>query len=390
MPWHDNSGNGSGDVNKNDGPVRGPWGQPPNNGGSQGRPNGQRPRRPGNEPPDLEELLEASRQRLKRAFPRRGGGAGGGGGDFKLSAPIFGGAAVVLAIIYGLTGLYQVEAQQQAVVTTFGQYSTISGPGLHWHAPVIQAVDVVPVQAERTTTIPGSGQENLMLTSDRSIVNVTFQVNWKVKEVNDPGGLPNPAKYIFNIEDPEGTVRAVAEAAMRETIGGKELDGIITSGQAEIREQTLERIQQTLDTYDAGIEVIRVNLDRPEAPSSVREAFVDVVKARNDRERVINEAEREANQIIPVAQGEAQKMIQEAQAYAATTLAEAQGEAGRFNKIYEEFQKAPDVTRDRMYLETTEKILKDMNKIVVDQGAGSGVVPYLPLNELTRRQPRNN
>jgi len=390
MPWHDNSGNGSGDVNKNDGPVRGPWGQPPNNGGSQGRPNGQRPRRPGNEPPDLEELLEASRQRLKRAFPRRGGGAGGGGGDFKLSAPIFGGAAVVLAIIYGLTGLYQVEAQQQAVVTTFGQYSTISGPGLHWHAPVIQAVDVVPVQAERTTTIPGSGQENLMLTSDRSIVNVTFQINWKVKEVNDPGGLPNPAKYIFNIEDPEGTVRAVAEAAMRETIGGKELDGIITSGQAEIREQTLERIQQTLDTYDAGIEVIRVNLDRPEAPSSVREAFVDVVKARNDRERVINEAEREANQIIPVAQGEAQKMIQEAQAYAATTLAEAQGEAGRFNKIYEEFQKAPDVTRDRMYLETTEKILKDMNKIVVDQGAGSGVVPYLPLNELTRRQPRNN
>jgi len=133
-----------------------------------------------------------------------------------------------------------------------------------------------------------------------------------------------------------------------------------------------------------------VNLDRPEAPSSVREAFVDVVKARNDLERVINEAEREANQIIPVAQGEAQKMIQEAQAYAATTLAEAQGQAGRFNKIYEEFQKAPDVTRDRMYLETTEKILKDMNKIVVDQGAGSGVVPYLPLNELTRRQPRNN
>ncbi len=390
MPWHDNSGNGTGDMNKNDGPVRGPWGQTPNDGGSKGGPNGRRPRRPGNEPPDLEELLEASRQRLKRAFPRRGGGAGGGGSDFKLSAPILGGAAVVLAIIYGLTGLYQVEAQQQAVLTTFGQYSSISGPGLHWHAPVVQAVDIVPVQAERTTTIPGSGQENLMLTSDRSIVNVTFQVNWKVKEVNDPDGLPNPAKFIFNIEDPEGTVRAVAEAAMRETIGGKELDRIITSGQAEIREQTRARIQATLDRYDAGIDVIRVNLDRPEAPSSVREAFVDVVKARNDRERMINEAEREANQIIPVAQGEAQKMIQEAEAYAATTLAEAQGQAGRFNKIFEEFKKAPDVTRDRMYLETTEKILKDMNKIVVDQGAGSGVVPYLPLNELTRRQPQNN
>ena len=385
MPWHDNSGN-NGNSNANNEPTRGPWGQPPRgNGSGNGRGSGR-----GSEPPDLEELLEASRQRLKRAFPRRGGGGGRGGGDLKVTPPMFAAAGGIIALLYVFTGIFQVEPSEQAVMTTFGKYSGLAGPGLHWHAPGIQAYKSVPVQQEQTNNVPPPGQsENLMLTSDRNIVDISFEVTWRIKELEEQGELPNAAKYLFNIEDPSRTVQAVAEAAMRETIGGKELDPIITSGQAEVREQTRERIQQTLDDYRSGIEVVRVTMKRPEAPASVREAFVDVVKARNDKDKMINEAERDANQIVPVAEGEAQRILQEAQAYAATTEADAIGQAERFNKIYEEYRKAPEVTRQRMYLETVEKVLGGMNKIVIDEQAGSGIVPYLPLNELTRRPQIN-
>ena len=380
MPWQDNSGN------------RGPWGQPPR--GPNGGPNNNNGNRGGGgrgEPPDLEDLLQASRQRLKRAFPN--GRGGGGRGGPQMSPGLMGLIAAAVAVLWFVSGFYQVGPQEQGVKTTFGKYAGISSPGLRWRAPMIQGVTKVAVDQQKTATVNGSvvggggTPENLMLTSDRNIVDVSFTVDWKIdRSAPEPGELPNAAKYVFNIENPEELVRAVAESAMRETVGAKELEPIITSGQREVVEQTLVRIQAALDFYDAGIEVLRVNMDKPEVPRAVRDAFADVIKARNEKERMINEAERNANQIIPVAEGDAQKIIQEARAYASRVEADSIGQAERFNRIYEEYRRAPEVTRQRMYLETVEGLLDDMNKIVLDDEAGSGVVPYLPLNELRGSQ----
>ncbi len=371
MPWQDNSGN--------KGPSRGPWGQPPRgqNGGGRGN-NG--------EPPDLEDILQASRQRLKRAFPR--GGGGGGIGGLPLSRGMMGMIGAAILGLWIFTGIYQIGPQEQGVKTTFGEYAGISGPGLHWLAPLIQGVTKVPVDEQQTATINGDGggsggRENLMLTSDRNIVDVNFTVDWKISRAVPPAGeFPNAAKYIFNVENPKAMVKAVAEAAMRETIGAKELEPIITSGQAEVVEQTRLRTQEVLDLYDSGIEILRVNMEKPEVPGAVRDAFADVIKARNEKEQMINEAQRAANQIIPVAEGLAQQAIEEARAYAARVEADSIGQAERFNKIYTEYSRAPEVTRQRMYLETVEGVLGGMNKIIIDEQAGQGVVPYLPLNEL--------
>jgi membrane protease subunit HflK len=380
MPWTDNSGS-SGNGGNGRGPTRGPWGQPPRGGGGNqggGRGSG--------EPPDLEELLQASRQRLKRAFPQRGGRSGGGGAPgIELNPRTFGLGLAGLALLWGLAGIYQIGPTYQGVKTTFGKYSGISGPGLHWRAPLIQGVTKVGVEDQRTAVIDGGDSQNLMLTSDRNIVDVSFTVNWKIKaEPPEPGQLPNAAKFVFNIEDPDSLIRNVAESAMRETIGAKQLEPILTSGQAEVVSQTTRRIQEVLDSYDSGMEVIRVNMERPDVPGSVRDAFADVIKARNEKTQMINEAERTANQIVPVAEGDAQRMVEEARAYAARVESEAIGEAERFNKIFEEYRRAKDVTKQRMYLETMEQVLGPMNKVMIDDQAGKGVVPYLPLDQLTR------
>lgn len=195
------------------------------------------------------------------------------------------------------------------------------------------------------------------------------------------------AKFIFNIENPDSMVKAVAESAMRETVGGNRLGPIITSGQALVVEQTHQRIQEVLDSYQSGIEVLRVNMEKPEPPRAVRDAFADVIKARNEQAQMINEAQRASNQIIPVAEGEARKLVEEARAYSARVGADSIGQAERFNKIYTEYRRAPQVTRQRMYLETVEGVLGDMNKIIIDEEAGKGVVPYLPLDQLNK--PKN-
>ena len=389
MPWQDNSGKGGGR-----GPVRGPWGQPPRPPGGGDNGSGKGPGR-GGEPPDLDELLRASKQRLKRAFP--GGGGSGGGQGFQWSPQMGAFAGIGLVVLWAISGIYQVGPQEQGVTTTFGKYAGLTGPGLHWRAPMIQGVKLVPVDKQQTATINGAAasgaasQENLMLTSDRNIVDISFTVDWKISRASAPDGeLPNAAKFIFNIEEPEEMVKAIAEAAMRETIGAKELEPIITSGQADVVEQTRLRIQETLDFYNSGIEVLRVNMEKPEVPGAVRDAFADVIKARNEKDRMVNEAQRTSNQIIPVAEGDALKIIQEARAYSARVEADSVGQAERFNKIYEEYRRAPQVTRQRMYLETVESVLGGMNKIIIDKKASGGVVPYLPLNELKPNTQQGN
>jgi len=394
MPWHDNSDNGDDNRYHNDGPTQGPWGQPP-----RGRNGSKRPSRPGRgqggdgDPPDLEELLEASRKRLRRAFPSRGRGSGnGGGGEFVLTPPMMFGALALILLLWVFAGIFTVDPQQQAVRTTFGKYAGLNGPGLHWHAPGFQGYKLVEVQKQQDSYIGYRGQsteqpiENLMLTSDRNIVDISFTVNWKISEAPvEPGELPNAAKYAFNLDDPEKAILHVAEAAMREVIGGKELDPVITSGQREVGDQTRELIQEGLDEYNSGIEVLRVSISRPEPPSAVRDAFVDVVVAGNEKDQAINEAQRDANQIVPVAEGQALKIVQEALAYKARVEEDAIGQADRFTKILEEYNKAPEVTRQRLFLERMESVLSKMNKIIIDEDAGSGIVPYLPLNELSKK-----
>ena len=384
MPWSDNSGNGGGR-----GPTRGPWGQPPRKNGGGGNGGGR------GDPPDLEELLQASRQRLKRAFPRGGGGKGGGGGP-QFSARTFGLAFVALVGLWGVSGFYTVDTDELGVVTTFGKYDTITTPGLHWHIPSpIQNARMEKVTTLKSTSIPeGSGNrtgsgEGLMLTGDKNIVDVAFIVQWRIKAdvgVGDGGDLPGVAQYIFNIDNPENLVRAVGEAAIREVVGRNELDFVQTDGRAVVAEETRSLMQEALDLYNSGIEITAVNLEPTEPPTAeVNAAFLDVEAAKQDREQYINTARAYANRVVPEARGEAQRIIENANAYASQVTAEARGQAERFDNILTEYAKAPEVTRQRMYLETVEQVLGDMNKIIIENEAGNGVVPYLPLNELQKR-----
>lgn len=383
MPWQDNSGKGGGR-----GPVRGPWGQPPRPPG--GGDNGGRGPGRGGEPPDLDELLKASKQRLKRAFPR--GGNGGGAPQFNRQTIALAGAG--LAVLWVLSGVYQVAASELAVVTTFGKFDRVTGPGLHWHAPApFQNARKETVTVFRETIVPQSTQRGersagLMLTGDKNIVDVAIKVQWRIKpDVTAQGDeLPPVAQFIFRIEEPETLVRAVAEAAIREVVGRNELDFVQTEGRAVVMEDTRQLTQQTLDEQKAGVEVVSVNLEKADPPTEeVNQSFLDVIAASQDREQFINRAREYANKVVPEARGQAQKILEDARAYQAQVTADARGQASRFDAILTEYQKAPEVTRQRMYLETVERVLGPMNKIIIDEKSGPGVVPYLPLNELNKK-----
>jgi membrane protease subunit HflK len=385
MPWQDNSGKGGGK-----GPVRGPWGQQPRPpGGGDG--NGRGPGR-GGEPPDLDELLKASKQRLKRAFPR--GPGGGGGPEINRQTALFGAAGI--AILWALSGFYQVAASELAVVTTFGKYSQVTGPGLHWHMPVPfqNARKEIVTEFQETLVPQGAAQRSersggLMLTGDKNIVDVGLKVQWRIKaDATAPeGAMPPVAQYIFMIDDPQNLVLTLAEAAIREVVGRNELDFIQTDGRAVVMDETRQLMQEALDAQSAGIEIVSVNLEKADPPTEeVNQAFLDVIAAAQDREQYINRAREYANKIVPEARGQAQKILEEARGYQAQVTADARGQASRFDAIYGEYQKAPEVTRERMYLETVERVLGPMNKIIIDKNAGSGVVPYLPLNELKKQQ----
>jgi membrane protease subunit HflK len=385
MPWSDNSGNR--------GPTRGPWGQQPRKPGGQNGGGGGR-----NEPPDLEELLQASRQRLKRAFPR-GGGGGGGGRSPQFSARTAGVAGIVIAALWLVSGFYQVEADELAVVTTFGKYDSVMRPGLHWHIPwPVQNARTEKVTSVRPTIVPDEGARRgemspgLMLTGDKNIVDVAIQVQWRIKYDTTPereGELPSVARFMLAMHRPEQAVRRVAESSIREVVGRNELDYIQTEGRGVVQDETRRLMQEALDLYGSGVEVVSVNLQRADPPTEeVNAAFLDVIAAAQDRNTIINDARAYSNRVIPEARGEAQRILEQARAYAAQVTAGARGQAERFTQILAEYKKAPDVTRQRMYLETVESVLGDMNKIIIEEKAGSGVVPYLPLNELQRRPPQ--
>jgi modulator of FtsH protease HflK len=366
MPWSNQGGGWQG------GGGQGPWGGRPGGGGQQ--------------PPDLEELLRRSQEKVKRLFP---GGSGGGFGGNRRGLVLI---PLVVVAIWLASGFYRVQPDEQGVVLRFGEWIKTTQPGLNWHFPSpietvftpkvtrvnrVEVGFVGPSELGRGGSTREVPNESLMLTGDENIVDINFVVLWQIKDAG---------QFLFNIRDPEPTVKAVAESVMRETIGKTPIVEATTEGRATIELAAREQMQQILDGYAAGILVNQVQLQKVDPPSEVIDAFRDVQRAQADRERAQNEAEAFANDILPRARGEAERLLQEAQAYRQEVVARADGDAQRFVSVYDEYVKAQDVTLKRIYLETMEDVLRDMNKVVIDSSAsGAGVVPYLPLPELERR-----
>ena len=356
----------------NDFKNQSPWGTPPGGGNGDGF-------RRGPTPPDIDEIVKNIQDKIKRFFP---GGSGSGGKPI-----IFG--LVILLIIWALSGLYRVLPDEQGVVLRFGKFVTTTQPGLNYHIPFpVESVLTPKVtkvnrmdigfRSERDSGFSSGAvadvpEESLMLTGDENIVNIDFSVLWVIKDAG---------KFLFKIQDPQGTVKAAAETAMREVIAKSAIQPILTEGRANIEIETQEIIQSILDEYNSGIQITQVQTQKADPPDQVIDAFRDVQAARADMERSKNEAEAYANDVIPRARGEAQKILQAAEAYKKEVVAKAEGEASRFLAIYNEYAKAKEVTKKRMHLETMERVLADINKIIIDKNAGSGVVPYLPLKEL--------
>ncbi len=367
MPWN-NQGSGGG----------GPWG------GGGGGPRGQWPPSGGSgaPPPNIEEMLRRSQDRVKRFLP-------GGFGSDRIAILIIGG----LIFLVFISGFYRVQPDEQGVQLLFGKWDgMITESGLHWWPPVIGEVQTPKVTVinrvnigfrdagdlgGRVTTVRDVPRESLMLTGDQNIADVDFTVQWLISDAG---------KYLFNIRNPEATVKLVAESAMREVVGQTNLDDLITTAREQVQSQTKVLLQQVLDEYGAGINIERIQLQLTGPPPPVIDAFNDVQRARQDKERLQNEAEAYQNRIVPTARGEAASVIQEATAYKERVVKEAEGEGARFTDIYESYRIAPDVTRRRLYIETLRDVLAGANKVIIDEGAegGQGVVPYLPLNELNR------
>ena len=350
-----------------------PWGTPPGGGGNGGG------FRRGPTPPNIDEIVKNIQDKINKILP---GGAKGG------NKPIFLGL-IILVIIWALSGLYRVLPDEQGVVLRFGKFVSTTQPGLNYHIPFpiesvltpkvtkVNRIDI-GFRSERDTGFTSSGvadvpEESLMLTGDENIVNIDFSVFWVIKDAG---------KFLFKIQDPQGTVKAAAETAMREVIAKSRIQPILTEGRSAIEIESQAIIQNILDEYNSGIEVTQVQTQKADPPDQVIDAFRDVQAARADMERSKNEAEAYANDVIPRARGEAAKILQAAEAYKKEVVAKAEGEASRFLSIYNEYAKAKKVTQERMYLETMEKVLADINKIIIDQNSGSGVVPYLRLQEL--------
>jgi len=348
-----------------------PWGSPGEGGNGSGR--------KGPTPPNIDEIVNKIQDLVKKFIPGNGSG----------KKPIILGLVIVIAI-WAFSGLYRVLPDEQGVVLRFGKFVSTTQPGLNYHIPYpvetvltpkvtkVNRIDVgfrAASDTGRTSGIADVSEESLMLTGDENIVNIDFSVFWVIKDAG---------KFLFKIQSPVVTVKAAAETAMREVIARSRIQPILTEGRSKIEIETQEIIQSLLDEYESGIQITQVQTQKADPPDEVIDAFRDVQAARADMERSKNEAEAYQNDVIPRARGDAAKILQEAEAYKKQVVALAEGEASRFLAIYNEYKLAKRVTQERMYLETMEKVLADIDKVIIDKKAG-GVVPYLPLPELTKK-----
>lgn len=409
MPWSNQSGGGGGG---------GPWGSKP------GGPWGQGPQPQGPTPPNLDDLIRRGQDRLRTVLP------GGGGGSRGIAV-----LAVVAVVAWALSGFYRVEADEEGIVLRFGAYNRTTQPGLNFHMPYpIESVLTPKVTAQNSvevgvrTSVSGLRaassrevpQESLMLTGDENIVDVNFSVVWMVKPADGSTGRPSgAADYLFNLQNPESTIKAVAESAMREVVGRSRLQQILTEGTPETdvaapapapgappvepvrpteevqsaavtAAAVRELMQKTLDSYQSGVEIAQVQLQKIAPPGEVLGAFREVQVAQADRIRLTNEAQAYANRVVPEARGQAAQAMQRAEGYKSATVADAQGQASRFGQVAAVYRTAPDVTRERLFLETMERVIGGVDKVIIDpKASGQGVVPFLPLDQIQGSAQQN-
>ena len=376
MAWNEPGGN------DND-----PWGnRKPSGGGNNG-----------NGPPDLDEVFKNLRVKLDRLLGKRGGGSGGGSGSGLPGGKLGGigiAALAFIALLFWLgSGFYIVEPAQSGVVTRFGAHTKTTGPGLHWHIPSpIESVDRVDVEQVRTALM----NQQLTLTQDENLVKITLSVQYNIKNAED---------YLFNVARPDSTLEQVVESAVREAIGQTDMESILTSNLVEpqegedvadtpvvdadaLQQTTFQTVQQILDDYKTGLVVTAVSLEQVQPPDEVQAAFSDAIKAREDKERFISEAEAYSNEILPRARGDAERIKEEAEGYKTRVEQSALGESERFLSLLREYEKAPDVTRERLYIEAMESVLTNTSKVLVDSSEGNNNLMYLPIDKLVDQSVR--
>jgi len=372
----------------------GPWGGGGGPGGDNRGGDNRGGRKPGGEGPqipEIDDIVKKGQEQLRVLMGGRGtngGGSGGGGGLG--TGPLFTRKGIALgalaaAGLWAFMSFYTVRPEERSVELFLGKISAVGNPGLNFAPWPFVTAEIVQVTGERQTDV-GTGRDGdmdtgLMLTRDQNIVDIEFQVVWNITD---------PAKYLFNLADPTDTIKAVSESAMRDIIARSELAPILNRDRGVIASDLRAAVQSTLDSYNAGINVVRVNFDRADPPREVIDSFRAVQAAQQERDRLEKEADAYANRVTAGARGESARLLEESEAYRAQVVNNASGEASRFVSVFEEYVKAPDVTRRRMYLETMERVFGDMNKVILDgvggEQAGQGVVPFLPLNELGRMQ----
>ena len=370
----------------------GPWGGGGDNGSNKGgeddRGNnnggGRRPGNDGPQIPEIDELMNKGREQLRILMGGGGGGGGsngagdGGGGLPQISRGMVVIGALAAVGLWLSASFYTVKPEEQSVELMLGRYSSTSGPGLNFAPWPVVSPEILAVTTERNIDIGTSRaglDAGLMLTGDENIVDIDFQVVWNITD---------PRQYLFNLANPPQTIAAVAESAMREIISQSELAPILNRDRGAIADRLRDLIQTTLNSYDSGVNIVRVNFDKADPPEQVIAAFRSVQDAEQERDRLQNVADAYANQVVAGARGEAAQLLEQSEAYRSQVVNEAQGEASRFTAVLTEYQKAPGVTRKRLYLETMEQVLGGVDIILLDDNAGQGVVPYLSLNELRR------
>ncbi len=377
-PWGGGGGN------------RGGGGGPRGSGGGGGGGRGQGPNGPGI--PEIDDIVKKGQEQLKVLMGGRGGSGGSGGGG--LGGPGFSKRGVVLGlagvfVVWLIASFYTVKPEERSVELLFGSFYATGEPGLNFAPWPVVSREVVQVTTERVTEV-GTGtaplDQGLMLTRDEAVVDIEFQVVWNISD---------PARFLFNLADPRETVRAVSESAMRDIIARSELSPILNRDRGAIAADLRDAAQGVLDTYESGINIIRVNFDKADPPNEVIDSFREVQAARQERDRLERQADAYANRVLAGARGDAAQILEQAEAYRAQVINIAEGEASRFVSVFSEYVNAPEVTRRRMFLETMENVLGDMSLTILDNvtgeaGGGTGVLPYLPLDQLQRQQqPRS-
>jgi membrane protease subunit HflK len=350
------------------------WNEPGNSGGKD--PWGGRNNEQG--PPDLDEVVKKLQDKFNGLF---GGGKRGGG----TATPTAGGMgagglgliAALLLVVWGVSGLYTIQEGIRGVVLQFGAYKETTMPGLHWYPRFIQSVEQVNVDNVRSIELGFRGDESLMLTQDENIVDIKFAAQYQIKDARD---------YLFNVREPDETLRQAMETSVREIVGKSEMDFIITGGRADVVDRAQALMQTILDQYQAGLVISSLTMQDAQAPQQVQGAFADAVKAREDEVRFKNEAEAYSNDVLPNARGQAARLLEEANAYKEQVIAEAEGETARFLSVLEQYKKAPNVTRKRLYIDAMESVLSQSSKVVVDTKGNNNLL-YLPLDKLMQRDP---